>query len=356
MVKMNFKKQNGITLVALVITIIVLLILAGVTLNIVLNSGIINKSENAVAKYQETSGNETDQINYLDAVFGNFLANITASATSGGGSNPPFPTPSTPDPEPQETTIDKTTTGDGYVGCYADVDGNGTIDGIIYADLLVGKPTGNWGASGYEDKGTYTLTTVTLTEVKDYVVSTTQKTDARFEKSGADSSTYTARYVVSPASTTTGIKDRFYVMGLEDINYGTNNLLSWYVNAGKMNDYTTTTFEDFGKGKDNTTNMLTKWNTTGYGAQDDRDLWKWIKVGEEEENEGWFVPSRGEWSAFAKAFNIDSSNYEDFGLNNQYWASSQFNSSGAWSAMFENTKMSSALLNRSFYVRLSTTF
>ena len=50
--------QKGITLIALVITIIVLLILAGVTLSIVFNGGIINKSQNAVDKYSEESARE----------------------------------------------------------------------------------------------------------------------------------------------------------------------------------------------------------------------------------------------------------------------------------------------------------
>ena len=35
--------EKGITLIALVITIIVLLILAGVTLNLVINGGLLNK-------------------------------------------------------------------------------------------------------------------------------------------------------------------------------------------------------------------------------------------------------------------------------------------------------------------------
>ena len=50
--------EKGITLIALVITIIVLLILAGVTLRIVMNGGIINKSQTAVNKYTEESARE----------------------------------------------------------------------------------------------------------------------------------------------------------------------------------------------------------------------------------------------------------------------------------------------------------
>lgn len=43
-----FKKQNGITLVALIITIIVMLILAGVSISLVLgNNGVITQAQNA---------------------------------------------------------------------------------------------------------------------------------------------------------------------------------------------------------------------------------------------------------------------------------------------------------------------
>ena len=53
MKKQERRKQKGITLVALVVTIIVLIILAGVTLNIVLdNDGIINKAKQAAEEYE----------------------------------------------------------------------------------------------------------------------------------------------------------------------------------------------------------------------------------------------------------------------------------------------------------------
>ncbi len=57
------KGQAGITLVALVVTIVVLLILAGVSLNLVLNnSGIIKKSGEARDKYSDASANEQEQM------------------------------------------------------------------------------------------------------------------------------------------------------------------------------------------------------------------------------------------------------------------------------------------------------
>ena len=60
--KNQFKLQKGITLIALVITIVVLLILAGVTLKLVFNGGLIDKSQSAVDKYSQAQQNETEQL------------------------------------------------------------------------------------------------------------------------------------------------------------------------------------------------------------------------------------------------------------------------------------------------------
>ena len=55
------KKENGITLVALVVTIVVLLILAGVSISLVLNqNGVIDKSKEAKTKYQNVANYERD--------------------------------------------------------------------------------------------------------------------------------------------------------------------------------------------------------------------------------------------------------------------------------------------------------
>ena len=68
--------EKGITLIALVITIIVLLILAGVTLRIVMNGGIINKSQTAVDKYTEESAREKLSL----AIFNYKMGVITGEA------------------------------------------------------------------------------------------------------------------------------------------------------------------------------------------------------------------------------------------------------------------------------------
>lgn len=56
------RAERGITLVALVITIIVLLILATVTISIVINGGIITRAKNATTVYNEKATAENATI------------------------------------------------------------------------------------------------------------------------------------------------------------------------------------------------------------------------------------------------------------------------------------------------------
>ena len=61
------RKENGITLVALVVTIIVLIILAGVTLNIILdNDGIINKAKQAADEYENAQREEQEMLGEIE--------------------------------------------------------------------------------------------------------------------------------------------------------------------------------------------------------------------------------------------------------------------------------------------------
>lgn len=59
------KSSKGITLVALVVTIIVLLILAGVTISIVINQNILDRSNEVVDKYQNRALNETNTLEWV---------------------------------------------------------------------------------------------------------------------------------------------------------------------------------------------------------------------------------------------------------------------------------------------------
>ena len=71
----NLKKNDrGITLIALVVTIIVLLILAAVAINLTIgNNGIFTRAQNATQKWEEASNNESKQldgvVNVIDNLF-----------------------------------------------------------------------------------------------------------------------------------------------------------------------------------------------------------------------------------------------------------------------------------------------
>ena len=79
--------NRGITLVALIITIIVLLILAGVSLSFVFNGGILDKAQQAVDKYQNESEKEQDILDKIDK----YLENELGGGTGGGTDTPGGP-------------------------------------------------------------------------------------------------------------------------------------------------------------------------------------------------------------------------------------------------------------------------
>lgn len=77
------KKQNGITLVALVITIIVLLILAGVALaTLTGNDSIINNAQNAVNQYNNKASDEGNFLNTIEDMLNAYLQNYTSANPS----------------------------------------------------------------------------------------------------------------------------------------------------------------------------------------------------------------------------------------------------------------------------------
>ena len=69
--------KKGITLVALVVTIVVLLILAGVSINLVLgNNGIIAKAKDAETKSAEASQNDLKEMSNLEMKWINNLEHM----------------------------------------------------------------------------------------------------------------------------------------------------------------------------------------------------------------------------------------------------------------------------------------
>ena len=316
---MKAQKEKGITLIALVITVVILIILATVTLNVVLGEGgLIQRAQQAKDLTEQATLEEQQGLNSLMSEFTNIMAEE--------------PTPPEPE-EPEEPPIDKV---EPKVGYYADIDGNGTPDGVIYADLAVSK-SGQWTSSA----GTYSYTAKTNT--KDYYISQTNYEGPFGTKDVLTAIDGEGEY-------------RFYVMALEDFNTGTS--YCWYDAArGNMDDYATATSLDFGTGKANTEAMIAKWNSSAYGAQNDNgtylDMWGAIQ---DKVAEGWFVPSRGEWGAFGDNLGITTDNYLNCGLSDWCWSSSQYDTYYAWYAHFNGGYMSNRGVNLDYCVRLSATF
>lgn len=174
-----------------------------------------------------------------------------------------------------------------YVGYYADIDGDGTADGIIYADLLVGNTNDSWGNTSV------TIPRADSLKLKEYTVSNVKYNGV-----------FGANYVVTPKDLNASGENRFYVMSLKDIGED----MEWFSEKDNINDATFNTSSEFGKGKTNT-----DWLIDSYD-----------KVDENMQNlisKGWFIPSTEEWVAFGQELDITSTNYSSVGLKSQYYAS-----------------------------------
>ena len=387
--KTKFKNNGGITLIALVITIIVLLILAGVTIvTLTGENGLLQKAQGA--KEASTDGEIDEQIKlaYTEWQMDNMKGNTEDVATylqtklrtalndnelvvnkegdgiyvvTTNGKDYTF-TASSGSIE-VETAVERikksTAVADSYVGKFADIDADGKVDGVIFVDLLTGsiKETQQYGNTN----GTYTLPTdVTANNVNSYYISQASYTDSKFG----------THEVISP-KTTTG-KKRFYIMDLtnfttaaytdeedETKSYPAYTSYYWYKNAySHMSPLITS--NDFGEGKENTRKMIAKWNaagtTDGYtdSAQENQDIWKHVGT---KYSQGWFIPSRAEWSAFANELGITTSNYNStYGLSSYYWSSSQYNARNAWNASLNTGGVGYNNVNTTYAVRLATTF
>ena len=79
--KLNFKTENGITLIALIITIIILVILAAVSIRTVYNMGIVNHAVNGTAEYVEQSKQEEKMMDDTESFLDDTIAKIKAGAS-----------------------------------------------------------------------------------------------------------------------------------------------------------------------------------------------------------------------------------------------------------------------------------
>ena len=376
--KNALKSRKGITLIALVVTIIVLLILAGISIAMLTGeNGILQRAAVAKKDTERVKIIETAQIDILGKQIKNHgtlseneLEEILTSnsyntkgtlsdnneqsilektLTSSDGKysilvSEIYNGPLTTAGNGEETVVqdDETETESPYIGCYADIDGSGTIDGIIYADLENGK-------NGNGDWGSYTVPKISGT--KEYRVSQTDYTGI-----------FGTKDVISPVEGTNGY-DRFYIMSLSPEGGDSNpNIYHWYYKAAGNIDYDANTSTDFGTGKNNTEFMNEYYGTDDYPEASDgsySDVWDGISS---EITNGWFLPSRDEMVAFLNEFNITSSTYPsltDESGSMIFLTSSTVYGTGYWACCDDNP--SSPYINSYYmqdygYAWLSKTF
>ena len=371
------RSDRAITLIALIVTIIVLLILAGVTINLAVNNqGIFNKAKTATRAYKNASENEQTGLDEADKEIAKYMPKESSEGGSGsesgggtsGSGNSGSGTSETGNSGLVATGKGTTLSSSSFPKIsvsglkYADLDGDGIADGIIVADISKDSTDTTTYKGGNPWNGdsdsSFSYTKKETSELREYSENTSYK------YTNADGNTVEGTLITCTNNTGT---PRYYILSLAD--YDGNNHC-WYKNArGKMDDYSTFTSMDFGKGKENTEKMIERMKnhsdtskykydygepTTGTNA----DIWNII---EDKVKEGWFVPSRAEWAAFASYLNTSKTSaetnyYVDYGLNNWYWSSSQDGISNAWGVYFNKGFMGTNGVNGTDSLRLCRTF
>ena len=340
------------------------MILATVSINLIINNGILDKAKSAIDKYSEgeieeqiklaylewqtakLTGTTENANDYIKNKLNDKIKNIEDINKIGNSimiifSSGKIYTYNIVDGKMNDitnTTNISKTTDNNFVGYYADIDADGTVDGIIFADLLVGNTNGNkWGNS----EETYSIPTINSNNLKDYYITKTEHNDI-FGKNP----------VIAPKGAG---NNRFYIMQLSDYTINSSSTFYWYYNADrKMTDYNETTLENFGTGKTNTNKMIIKWNNKEYGNQNSQDIWGNISNVVEE---GWFIPSKDEWLAFGNELNVTSDKRLQYGFNQYcYHSSSQRTARFVWDAHLYQGNINQIYVNNLIGIRLATTF
>lgn len=221
------------------------------------------------------------------------------------------------------TTNKETDSGIGY---YVYVDGQ---YGVIYADLAYSQSI-----SG----GSYSYSAKNENELKKYYINGTYDPDN--EGNG-----WKEKPLLVEDKTQGGTEDRFYVMALT--NFTTGNYEEFYWDYNNNNEYSTS--DDFGKGYENTKNLIMEWKHSDKNTHV-QDIWNNLS-----EESKWFVPSVGEWTTFANALRITSNNRNSKGLM-YYWSSSLKTQGSAWFAYKYKNDTTTFRVNDLCSVRLSRTY
>ena len=190
-----------------------------------------------------------------------------------------------PESKPAPTTTN-------YTGCYADVDDDGIVDGVIFIDLAYGA-SGQW----YDSQGTYSYPAVT-SGLRSYKIST---------KISSYSGKFGTKPVIAPNGTSGDA--RFYVMALSDFDSSTH---TWSDARYKTQTVGSVTFS-----------LPSKMEWAAFGGQ--------LGI-------------------------TNSNYSSTYGLSPWYWSSTEYDSSGAWNAYFYYGSMYVDNRTDNSCVRLRATF
>ena len=114
MTKRTSRREKGITLIALIVTIIVLLILAGVTINLAVNNqGIFNKAKTATRAYKNASENEQMGLDEADKEIESYLPGVRYKDAKG-----------------ETKTLTKSTAVGTKIGTTANISGKDGVTGV----------------------------------------------------------------------------------------------------------------------------------------------------------------------------------------------------------------------------------
>ena len=153
-----------------------MLILAGIALNLTIGqNSIFSRAEQAANTWRNVDANEQLAMGEFENMIKEYMP-----------------------PEPISNEDLQISTDTVY---YADINDDGTVDGVIFADLAGVEETGEWGNYG---DGTYTIPKED--NFKSYYIKSENYTDDSFKKTGK---------VIAPIEGTSG-NDRFYLMALEN--------------------------------------------------------------------------------------------------------------------------------------------
>ena len=189
------KNEKGITLIALVVTIVVLLILAGVSLNLVLgDNGIINKAKEGRDKYAEATENEQSELNKVDA----WIEENIGGSTGGGDSQD---LPSTGETKPYLPGDD-----------FSKVSGTDLSNGLVIED-------------GEGNQYVWIEVPKTTTVYATAGLNITNFTEEEYTSIENDLHTYTDYYRRNKSGTLTSYTDKYYA----------DSTTGWFVNKDEYN-------------------------------------------------------------------------------------------------------------------------